>query len=484
MPLEAVGPGDGARRTHRSVYRSLLITMIGFGAVVGFLFPPFAAVVLHTGAALTVRFFLMCVAAGLFVGGANYVLFKVVVSRELRRVVDGMQHVNDAVQVAEDTGDGCRDSCRLEVTSDDLIGRVAESFNRMTEAIALRITRESRVRQLLQDLSETVEIDAVAGGILTAMAKACGARAGVLYGLASTQEHELLSSFGVDAGEGLPACIDKSQGLAAHALSTGETAVICPERDGLDWMCLSTPLGSLRPRWVVLAPLMAKHRPVGLAVLACPSTEMSKSQIALVEAIRVQAAAHLQTAILHRKLRDLAAVDDLTHILNRRFGMRRLSEEFSRSLRHGVPLSVLMLDVDNFKSFNDTFGHDAGDAVLMAVARVLEGGVRSGDVVCRYGGEELLIVAPGMGLADAASAGERFRRLVESTSVEWGGKSLRVTVSVGVTSWPVMRASTPEELVSAADKALYFAKEAGRNQVALSQGNEVIPLSALVTKKT
>ncbi len=108
----------------------------------------------------------MCVGAGLFVGGANYALFKVVVSRELRRVVDGMQHVNEAVQIAEDTGDGCRDSCRLEVTSNDLIGRVAESFNRMTEAIALRITRESKVRLLLSDLSETIEIDAVADRIL------------------------------------------------------------------------------------------------------------------------------------------------------------------------------------------------------------------------------------------------------------------------------------------------------------------------------
>lgn len=395
-----------------------------------------------------------------------------------------MEHVNEAVQIAEDTGDGCRDNCRIEVTSNDLVGRVAESFNRMTEAIALRIMRESKVRQLLSDLSETIELDAVADRILRAMAGVCGAPAGVLYGLAATQQHELLSSFGVDTGEGLPQVIDASQGLAADALSSGRMAVVCPERDGLDWMSLSTPLGSLRPRCVVLAPLMAKRRPVGLAVLACPNSEMPKPQVTLIETMRVQAAAQLQTAILHRKLRDLAAVDDLTHILNRRFGMRRLSEEFSRSLRHGVPLSVIMLDLDNFKAFNDTFGHDAGDAVLVAVAGVLESGVRSGDVVCRYGGEELLIVAPGMGLADAAGAGERFRRLVESAVVEWGGKSLRVTVSVGITSWPVMRASTPEELVSAADKALYFAKEAGRNQVALSQGDEVIPLSALVTKGT
>jgi diguanylate cyclase (GGDEF)-like protein len=197
--------------------------------------------------------------------------------------------------------------------------------------------------------------------------------------------------------------------------------------------------------------------------------------VLLLDAIRTQAAPYLHTAILHGKLRDLAAIDDLTQLLNRRFGMRRLGEEFSRAARHGVPVSVFMVDIDHFKQFNDAYGHDAGDAVLMAVARVLDGSGRAGDIVCRYGGEELMVVAPGTGMNDAAAAAERMRRLVEATPIVWRDKALNVTVSVGTATWPVVRASFPEEMVTYADAALYHAKRSGRNRVSVHQGKEVRP---------
>jgi len=474
MPRSSASPET--RSIHRSVFRNLHLSMLAFGFGVGVLFPPFAAAVLETPAALTGRFFAMCVAAGLIVGAANYFLFRVVVSRELRRVVGGMRHVNEAVATAEDTGEGCRDNCRLEVASRDLIGEVADSFNRMTEAIARRITTESTTRKLLVELSATADLDQVAARILRSMGDVVGGKAGVLYGQISNAQ-EFLTSFGADVTDRLPRTLDASSGLVSSALSSGEVITLSPVREGFEWMELSSPLGTVRPGSLLLAPLMAKRRAVGLAVLACGSDELPPERLALLEAIRTQAAPHLQTAILHRKLRDLAAIDDLTHILNRRFGMRRLTEEFSRALRHGVPVSVLMIDIDHFKQFNDTFGHDAGDAVLTAVASTLESNVRSGDVACRYGGEELLVVAPGMGLSDAAESAERIRRLVETTAVHWGGRTFSVTVSIGAASWPIVRASTPEELVAAADKALYFAKESGRNQVALHQGEDAIPLA-------
>jgi two-component system cell cycle response regulator len=175
----------------------------------------------------------------------------------------------------------------------------------------------------------------------------------------------------------------------------------------------------------------------------------------------------------------LAAIDDLTKLLNRRFGMRRLGEEFSRAARHGVPVSVIMLDIDHFKEFNDTYGHDAGDAVLRAVGRVLEGSVRAGDVVCRYGGEELMVVAPGTGGDDAGKLAERLRRLVETMPVVWRDQSLTVTVSLGTATWPIVRASFPEEMVTYADEALYHAKRSGRNRVSVHQGKEVKPVSTV-----
>jgi len=463
----------------RSVLKDLFYTMLAFGTIVGLMFPPFARIALHTDRALSYAFFSMCVAAGIVVGVANYILFRVVVSRELSRVARAMKHINEAVEVASDTGEGCRDTCKIPVTSHDVVGQFAVSFNSMTDAIARRIITESTTRQLLAKLSTNVELNLVAGEILESLAGVCGATAGVLYG-DTGNKLELLGRFGIDRSDGLPERIDASQGFAERALTTGKVMCASLERDGLTWFQMSTPLGGFRPESIVLAPLTAEQRTVGLVALACASGGLSDQEEYLIDAIRTQAAPYLQTAILHLKLQDLAAIDDLTRILNRRFGIRRLSEEFSRSVRHGVPLSVIMIDIDNFKSFNDTFGHDAGDAVLTSVASTLERNVRSGDVVCRYGGEELMVVAPGMGLHDAAAAAEKLRRQIESTPIGWRGQSLHVTASFGAASWPIVRASTPDEVVTAADQALYHAKESGRDRVSVHRGDEIVPLALVV----
>ncbi len=465
--------GGVCRGPRRSVFRELLFTMLAFGTIMGVTFPPFAAVALQTSEALTFGFFAICVTAGLVLGGANFILFKVVVSRQISRIVRGMKQINEAVEVASDGEGACGSDCKLDVTSNDLIGDLAVSFNNMTEAIGRRITVESTARKLLAELSTSLEIDVVSRDIIEALSEICEAKAAVLYG-DTGKKLELLDSFGVDSTQELPERIDASQGLAHRALTTGEVLSVSPSRDGFEWMQLSTPLGAFRPESILMVPLMAEQRPVGLATVASSLDSLSDEQRLLLDAIRTQAAPYLHTAILHRKLRDLAAVDDLTRLLNRRFGLRRLNEEFSRSVRHGVPLSVLMLDIDHFKIFNDTYGHDAGDAVLVSVGSTLERGVRAGDVVCRYGGEELMIVAPGMGLSDAAEAAERLRRQIETTPVTWRDQVLHVTVSLGAASWPVVRASIAEELVACADEALYHAKETGRNRVSLHQGDEVI----------
>jgi diguanylate cyclase (GGDEF)-like protein len=231
----------------------------------------------------------------------------------------------------------------------------------------------------------------------------------------------------------------------------------------------------MRPRTLTAIPFMTKEQAAGLALIVGDAGELDPERFLSIETLCALAAPYLQNALLHRRIRDLAAVDDLTSILNRRFGFRRLKEEFSRAVRHGIPVSVMMVDVDRFKDFNDTFGHDAGDAVLKMVATAIESTIRSGDVICRYGGEEFMVVAPGTGLMDCARIGERARRTVETTQVRWGEQNLSVTVSVGVATWPMARVSVSEELVSASDKALYAAKQAGRNQVAVLQGEQIMP---------
>lgn len=169
------------------------------------------------------------------------------------------------------------------------------------------------------------------------------------------------------------------------------------------------------------------------------------------------------------KLKALAVTDALTGLRNRGAFNTRLDEEFDRAARHGHPLSVILMDVDHFKQFNDTFGHPAGDAVLRDVAAVLQRTARSTDLVARYGGEEFVLVLPDTDRAGALAMAERVRSAVATGPWDKRG----ITVSVGVST---VTADTPDAgaLVQEADVALYRSKQAGRNRV--SHGSGLIPL--------
>ncbi|HET20323.1 MAG TPA: GGDEF domain-containing protein, partial [Chromatiales bacterium] len=145
--------------------------------------------------------------------------------------------------------------------------------------------------------------------------------------------------------------------------------------------------------------------------------------------------------------------------------LQRLSEEFSRAVRADTPLAVLMLDIDHFKSINDTYGHLAGDRALVKVARLVRSLLREGDVLLRYGGEEFMIILPGASCHDAKLMGQRLRHAVEDITVSHGEQSFHLTVSIGAASYPEMNVSNQEEFVHLADERLYRAKQSGRNCV-------------------
>jgi diguanylate cyclase (GGDEF)-like protein len=157
-------------------------------------------------------------------------------------------------------------------------------------------------------------------------------------------------------------------------------------------------------------------------------------------------------------------VDPLTGIYNRRHLIERLRSECAYARRQGTFLSVLMIDVDHFKQVNDTHGHLAGDAVLREVAKAIQTSLRTEDVFGRYGGEELCVLLRGIEAANAELAGNRIVELVRALVVEYGGKELRMTVSVGTATSAANVLDTPQELLDAADRALYRAKEGGRDR--------------------
>lgn len=175
----------------------------------------------------------------------------------------------------------------------------------------------------------------------------------------------------------------------------------------------------------------------------------------------------LNNALAHHRLARVAALDPLTDSLNRRFGLVRLQEEFSRAVRAEAPLGALMIDLDHFKAVNDTYGHPVGDKVLRAAARAARRVIREGDVLVRYGGEEFLVILPGASCADLAEVGDRIRRAVADTSVADGEQTIVVTASLGGCSSPETAVEQAAELVERADSALYAAKESGRDRVVI-----------------
>jgi len=176
---------------------------------------------------------------------------------------------------------------------------------------------------------------------------------------------------------------------------------------------------------------------------------------------------------LNKQLETLAITDGLTKLYNYRFFMENLNREFSRAKRLGQPLSLLMADIDNFKSFNDTYGHQLGDEILAKVAEILKSSRRGSDIVARYGGEEFVLLLPDTSLDKAMILAEKLRKKVENTFIRAGRQNLRVTISLGVAGLENNNLKKTQELLKMTDKALYLAKKAGKNKVCSVQTGAV-----------
>ena len=180
--------------------------------------------------------------------------------------------------------------------------------------------------------------------------------------------------------------------------------------------------------------------------------------------VRARILAALRAKLLQDQLARNANVDVLTGVGNRRYFDQRAATELSRSRRHHQPLACVMLDLDHFKSLNDTHGHPFGDEVLRRLGQLLTEACRTEDVACRYGGEEFVILTPGLDRKAASGLAERLRRAIAALELQAGGVSVKITCSLGVAEVDASTQSSTD-LVRRADKALYEAKRGGRNRV-------------------
>jgi diguanylate cyclase (GGDEF)-like protein len=167
---------------------------------------------------------------------------------------------------------------------------------------------------------------------------------------------------------------------------------------------------------------------------------------------------------LQAQLRQQVIHDPLTSLYNRRYLDEMFDRELARAERHAQPISVILIDVDYFKSINDKYGHLAGDEVLRIFGDIIKHHSRGSDICCRYGGEEFLLVLPNMSEQQAYARAEQLRVAIEDTPIVFSASDIRVTASSGVATFP-QHGRTKDELIAASDRALYAAKAAGRNQV-------------------
>ena len=214
-------------------------------------------------------------------------------------------------------------------------------------------------------------------------------------------------------------------------------------------------------------PLTSEGEITGCIVARSTLDKLSSRDISYLEQLTRQSAITINRANAYAKILQYATLDALTGLNNRRQFEVRLKQEIATTKRQKNPLCAMMIDIDFFKKVNDTYGHASGDAVLRAVASVIKEHLRESDIPSRYGGEEFAVLLPYTHIDEAQIVGERLRKAVESTPVPIDKKNINVTISMGLAEFNPEE--TGEELFERADKALYEAKESGRNRVCINK---------------
>ncbi len=222
-------------------------------------------------------------------------------------------------------------------------------------------------------------------------------------------------------------------------------------------------------RSLISAPLLVGDKTLGILRVDSPTPHhFNTDDLRFLRTITDVTSIAIENAQLYEHLENLAIRDGLTGLFLRRYMVDRLDQEINRERRNSASLSFMMIDLDRFKQYNDSFGHMAGDIVLKTVAKILaEHFNKPGDLVCRYGGEEFCVLLPDCSRDEAVELANSFRKKIEAREIVLRRQKTHITTSIGVAAFP-QDAKLKEELILKADAALYKAKESGRNRVCVA----------------
>lgn len=443
-------------RVTRKVFGDLAIWMMGFGFTIGVVFPFFTFLMgIPSNMVLTPWFFSICISAGILVGGINFILAKLIIGRRMQILADSMDNVHTKLNDAIKTGnvEACTpEECQLEIDSDDEIGECAEAFNHLIEALSSSQKTEAAIRDFTKMLTSELDLKPLSAQALTFLLQQTESFAGAIL-IETRGEMIVTASHGIES----PDTVITSDHVR-KALKTRTTQIISlPKKITINGVLLN-----FQPHEIIIDPLFHKEESLGAIVLARTTKFPDIVRIKL-DLFRQPLELGLNNALAHDKLQRLAAIDPLTGLYNRRFGMKRLREEFARSIRHNSPLGLLIFDIDHFKRVNDNFGHLIGDRILTQMSNLCQSALREGDILMRYGGDEFLAILPGASKEDILEIGERLRRITEEHRFDVGDKLSRITISVGGSAYPDQKIESEKDMVKCADETLYSVKNSGRN---------------------
>lgn len=445
-------------RITKRVFNDLAIWMMGFGILVGLAFPFFMLLLgMEASIAMTWWFFAVCMVAGLFVGAVNILLAHRIVGDRLNLLAKHMKDIENhlkSVSGKADTMDCTPANCHIPVDSEDAIGTSSRAFNHLVDTLSKSIQIEIDIRTYTQLLTTHLETDQLCRSALIGLMGMVGCPSGAI--LIEDGDLNVYHTVGLTKSSSLssnPLILDSMQTLKRKVINIPEDVMI----EGV--------MTSFRPLQIIVEPIVYKQMPLGVVVLAS-DVAFSSETLDHLDLFGISLALALHNAMTHDQVQKLAAIDPLTNVYNRRFGLSRLHEEFVRAVKQNVSLAVLMIDIDHFKQVNDVYGHTVGDRVLRTIASTTRSQLREGDILIRLGGDEFMVVLLGASKNDALEVGEAIRRQIDEKHIKYGEQVIQVTLSIGGASFPEVDVEYEKELIEAADQALYRVKESGRNKVA------------------
>ena len=445
-------------RITKKVFNDLAIFMVFLGVLVGIAFPFFVLLFdVPRETAFQLVFFGACIAAGILLAIMNYQLAKRVVGTRIRELSTQMKHV-EGILSGSKSGVNCQtcspETCSIRVDSEDEIGDSAASFNRLILTLSEVMEAQTDLQRFSALLTTHLELDDLSNETLLYLMEATGANGGALL-LEHSGELEIAASYAIHELNGIGV-----NSYIQQAMKKQERQTISFPDD----IILDGVLTQFRPKEIIIEPIVFKKVLIGMLILAS-TTPFSQKSLEKLSVYGPILSVAFNNAITHQQMQQLAALDALTGIYNRRFGSNRIQEEFVRSIRSGIPMSLIMLDIDHFKSINDSYGHMIGDRAIVMITKSIKDAIREGDVMIRYGGEEFLCLLPGANQTDARQIAERIRILVKDTVVKNEDQEIHVTVSLGTTTYPNDDIQDIQQLIQMADTAMYNAKKSGRNRV-------------------